>query len=101
MAISEIKNELKSLLTAFLFEKNDKLTRTNITTKLNGYLEDLSSHACPSHLRIFDYRVICDETNNEEACIIKNEVKITVKIQETEEKEFFNIPITIKENECL
>lgn len=95
---SAIKKQLKDLLAPSLFEKNDALTRSNITDKLNDFLDDLT-HA-QSHLNIFDHKVVCDETNNDKACIINNEVKIDVMIQEAEENEPFWIPITIGENGC-
>ena len=86
---SAIREQLRTELTPFLFEINDRETRTKITNKLTVFLKGLS---------IFDYRVVCDRTNNTKDRIVENELKVDVMIQETEEEEFTYIPITIGKN---
>ncbi len=89
---STLKDRLHDLLTPFLFDINDKLTRKKITIKLDKFLKDLA---------IFDYKVICDETNNTLNRIVKNEVWIDVAIQPTELEEFVFIPIKIGEKDVI
>ena len=51
-----------------LFEFNDELTRTNFVNIVEPFLRDVQSKR-----GIFDYVVICDETNNTAAVIDNNE----------------------------
>ena len=52
----------------FLFEFNDEITRTNFVNIIEPFLRDVQSKR-----GIFDYVVICDETNNTAAVIDSNE----------------------------
>ena len=52
----------------FLFEFNDEITRTNFVNIIEPFLRDVQSKR-----GIFDYVVICDETNNTAAVIDNNE----------------------------
>jgi len=52
----------------FLFEFNDEITRTNFVNIVEPFLRDVQSKR-----GIFDYVVICDETNNTAAVIDSNE----------------------------
>jgi len=51
-----------------LFEFNDEITRTNFVNIVEPFLRDVQSKR-----GIFDYVVICDETNNTAAIIDNNE----------------------------
>jgi phage tail sheath protein FI len=51
-----------------LFEFNDEITRTNFVNIIEPFLRDVQSKR-----GIFDYVVICDETNNTAAVIDSNE----------------------------
>ena len=52
----------------FLFEFNDEITRTNFVNIVEPFLRDVQSKR-----GIFDYVVVCDETNNTAAVIDSNE----------------------------
>jgi len=52
----------------FLFEFNDEITRTNFVNIIEPFLRDVQSKR-----GIFDYVVVCDETNNTAAIIDSNE----------------------------
>ena len=52
----------------FLFEFNDEITRTNFVNIVEPFLRDVQSKR-----GIFDYVVVCDETNNTAAIIDNNE----------------------------
>ena len=52
----------------FLFEFNDEITRTSFVNIVEPFLRDVQSKR-----GIFDYVVICDETNNTAAVIDSNE----------------------------
>ena len=51
-----------------LFELNDEITRTNFVNIVEPFLRDVQSKR-----GIFDFRVVCDETNNTAAIIDNNE----------------------------
>jgi hypothetical protein len=51
-----------------LFEFNDEITRTNFVNTIEPFLRDVQSKR-----GIFDYIVVCDETNNTSAVIDNNE----------------------------
>ena len=51
-----------------LFEFNDEITRTNFVNIVEPFLRDVQSKR-----GIFDFRVVCDETNNTAAIIDNNE----------------------------
>jgi len=59
-----------------LFEFNDELTRTNFVNIVEPFLRDVQSKR-----GIFDYVVICDETNNTAAVIDNNEFVADIYIK--------------------
>jgi len=59
-----------------LFEFNDEITRTNFVNIIEPFLRDVQSKR-----GIFDYVVICDETNNTAAIIDNNEFVADIYIK--------------------
>ena len=59
-----------------LFEFNDEITRTNFVNIIEPFLRDVQSKR-----GIFDYVVICDETNNTAAVIDNNEFVADVYVK--------------------
>ena len=59
-----------------LFEFNDEITRTNFVNTIEPFLRDVQANR-----GIFDYVVICDETNNTAAVIDANEFKADIYIK--------------------
>jgi len=59
-----------------LFEFNDSLTRTNFVNTIEPFLRDVQAKR-----GIFDYVVICDETNNTAAVIDNNEFVADIYIK--------------------
>jgi hypothetical protein len=59
-----------------LFEFNDEITRTNFVNTIEPFLRDVQSNR-----GIFDYVVVCDETNNTAAVIDANEFKADIYIK--------------------
>jgi hypothetical protein len=60
----------------FLFEFNDEITRTSFVNIIEPFLRDVQSKR-----GIFDYVVICDETNNTAAVIDSNEFVADIYIK--------------------
>jgi hypothetical protein len=59
-----------------LFEFNDEITRTNLVNIVEPFLRDVQSKR-----GIFDYVVVCDETNNTAAVIDSNEFVADIYIK--------------------
>ena len=74
----------------FLFEPNDAGTRANAKQVFDGFLANILQQR-----GIYDFAVVCDETNNTPARIDRNEFYIDVAIEPTKAAEFIYIPIRI------
>jgi phage tail sheath protein FI len=59
-----------------LFEFNDEITRTNFVNTIEPFLRDIQAKR-----GIFDYVVVCDETNNTAAVIDANEFRADIYIK--------------------
>ena len=86
-----LRYQLDLIAKPFLFEPNDRITRDQVTDTFNRFLEDLTSKRA-----LFDFLVVCDETNNTGTRIDKNELWIDIAIQPVKAIEFIYIPLRIK-----
>jgi len=86
-----LRYQLDQLAKPFLFEPNDRITRDQVTDTFNRFFEDLVSKRA-----VFDFLVVCDETNNTGARIDRNELWIDIAIQPVKAIEFIYIPLRIK-----
>ena len=86
-----LRRQLQTIATGFVFEPNDKLTRDEIKQQVEQTLNDLVAKR-----GIFDYLVVCDETNNTSERIDRNELYVDVAIEPTKAAEFIFIPIRLK-----
>jgi phage tail sheath protein FI len=76
----------KSISTAvkyFLFEPNDDLTRLLLVNMIDPFLRDVKARR-----GVYDYLVICDETNNTPERIDRNELWADIYIKPTRAAEF-------------
>jgi len=71
-----LENEISQAAKDALFEFNDELTRTNFVNTIEPFLRDVQAKR-----GIFDYVVICDETNNTAAVIDNNEFVADIYIK--------------------
>jgi len=69
-----------------LFEFNDEITRTNFVNIVEPFLRDVQAKR-----GIFDYVVICDETNNTAAVIDNNEFVADIYIKPTRSINFIGL----------
>ena len=86
-----IRNRLESIGKQFLFEPNDQITRDEIKNSVNSLMIDLVAKR-----GIYDYLVVCDDTNNTPARIDANELWVDIAIEPTKAVEFIYIPIRLK-----
>jgi len=69
-----------------LFEFNDEITRTNFVNTIEPFLRDVQAKR-----GIFDYVVVCDETNNTAAVIDANEFIADIYIKPTRSINFIGL----------
>jgi hypothetical protein len=74
----------------FIFEPNDKRTRDRVLAVFNGFMQDLFTKRA-----VYDFLVVCDETNNTPARIDRNELYIDVAIEPVKAAEFIYIPVRV------
>jgi hypothetical protein len=86
-----IRARLESIGKQFLFEPNDQITRDEIKNAVNSLMIDLVAKR-----GIYDYLVVCDDTNNTPARIDANELWVDIAIEPTKAVEFIYIPIRLK-----
>jgi phage tail sheath protein FI len=73
-----LENAISAAAKDQLFEFNDEITRTNFVNIIEPFLRDVQAKR-----GIFDYVVICDETNNTAAVIDNNEFVADIYIKPT------------------
>lgn len=67
----------------FLFEPNDEVTRNLLVNMINPFLRDVQSRR-----GVYDFKVICDESNNTPERIDRNELWCDILIKPTRTAEF-------------
>ena len=85
-----LRGQLELLAKPYLFEPNDANTRRNAKATFDGFLSNILTQR-----GVYDFAVVCDETNNTPARIDANELYIDVAIEPTKAAEFIYIPIRI------
>jgi hypothetical protein len=74
----------------YLFEPNDESTRRNAKGTFDGFMGNILAQR-----GLYDFAIVCDETNNTPARVDRNELWIDVAIEPTKSAEFIYIPIRI------
>jgi hypothetical protein len=86
-----LRTQLNKLAKPFVFEPNDKITRDEIKQAIESLLLELTGLRA-----IYDYAVVCDETNNTPARIDRNELYVDIAIEPVKAIEFIYIPLRLK-----
>jgi phage tail sheath protein FI len=86
-----MRGQLERLARPYLFEPNDKITRDQIKAAADAFCLELVSLRA-----LFDFLVVCDETNNTPARIDRNELYLDIAIEPVKAVEFIYIPLRIK-----
>ena len=89
--INYIRTILAHVGDGFLFEPNDAITRNQIRQMISSALNDLIAKR-----GVYDYMVICDESNNDNGRIARNELYVDIAIEPMKDVEFIYIPIRLK-----
>jgi phage tail sheath protein FI len=86
-----LRSQLNKLARPYLFEPNDKKTRDEVKGAVESLLIELVG------LRgIYDFAVVCDESNNTPDRVDRNELWVDVAIEPTKAVEFIYIPLRLK-----
>jgi hypothetical protein len=88
--VAYIRRQLTIAARPFVFEPNDALTRQQITSVIQTLFVDLVAKR-----GIYDYLVVCDDSNNTPARIDRNELYVDVAIEPVKAAEFIYIPVRI------
>jgi len=88
--VAYIRRQLTIAARPFVFEPNDALTRQQITGVVQTLLVDLVAKR-----GLYDYLVVCDDSNNTPARIDRNELYVDVAIEPVKAAEFIYIPVRI------
>ena len=89
--VSYLRRQLGIITKPFLFEPNDKQTRSEIKNVCESLMLDLVS------LRgIYDFIVVCDETNNTPSVISNNQLYVDIAVEPVKAVEFIYIPLRLK-----
>ena len=88
--VNYIRTILSTIGNGFLFEPNDKITRDQLKTIISGAINDLVSKR-----GIYDYLVVCDDSNNTPTRIARNELYVDIAIEPMKGVEFIYIPIRL------
>jgi phage tail sheath protein FI len=86
-----MRSQLKKLAKPYLFEPNDKITRDEIKNAAESLCLELVGLRA-----LYDYLVVCDESNNTPARIDRNELYLDIAIEPVKAVEFIYIPLRLK-----
>ena len=89
--VAFIRGRLDIIGKQYLFEPNDQITRNQIKNSIDGLMIDLVAKR-----GIYDYLVVCDDSNNTPARIDRNELYVDIAIEPVKAVEFIYIPVRIK-----
>lgn len=88
--LAYLRERFEVIARPFIFEPNDQRTRNRILSVFNAFLADMYSKRA-----VYDFLVVCDDTNNTPARIDRNELYIDVAIEPVKAAEFIYIPVRV------
>lgn len=88
--VNYLRRQLTIALRPFVFEQNDALTRSQVQALVQTLMIDLVAKR-----GLYDYLVVCDESNNTPDRIDRNELWVDVAIEPTKAAEFIYVPVRI------
>lgn len=86
-----LRRQLSQLAKPYIFEPNDKLTRDEIKNAVESLMLELTAQRA-----LYDYIVVCDESNNTPSRIDRNELYVDIAIEPVKAVEFIYIPLRLK-----
>ena len=89
--VAFIRSRLETIGKQYLFEPNDQITRNEISNSITSLMIDLVSKR-----GIYDYLVVCDNSNNTPTTIDQNQLWVDIAIEPVKAVEFIYIPLRIE-----
>lgn len=89
--VAYLRRQLDVLSRPFLFEPNDAQTRREIKAAAESLLLELVGQRA-----LYDFIVVCDESNNTAARIDRNELYMDIAVEPVKAVEYIYIPLRIK-----
>ena len=89
--VAFMRGRLEEIGKQYLFEPNDQITRNEISNAVNGLCIDLVAKR-----GIYDFLVVCDDSNNTPARIDANELWVDIAIEPVKAVEFIYIPLRLQ-----
>ena len=86
-----LRSQLNKLAKPYLFEPNDKITRDEIKGAAESLMLELVGQRA-----LYDFLVVCDESNNTPSRIDRNELYLDIAIEPVKAVEFIYIPLRLK-----
>ena len=86
-----LRTQLDAVAKPFIFEPNDELTRNEIKQAIESFFLELVGQRA-----LYDFLVVCDDTNNTPTRIDRNELYVDIAIEPIKSVEFIYIPLRIK-----
>jgi hypothetical protein len=86
-----LRSQLNKLAKPYIFEPNDKITRDEIKQQVESLLLELVGQRA-----LYDFLVVCDESNNTPNRIDRNELYVDIAIEPVKAIEFIYVPLRLK-----
>jgi hypothetical protein len=86
-----MRSQLNKLARPYIFEPNDKITRDEIKQACESLMLELVGLRA-----LYDFAVVCDESNNTPSRIDRNELYVDIAIQPVKAVEFIYIPLRVQ-----
>ena len=86
-----LRSQLNKLARPYIFEPNDKITRDEVKQAVESLLLELVGLRA-----IYDFAVVCDESNNTPSRVDRNELYVDIAIEPVKAVEFIYIPLRVK-----
>jgi hypothetical protein len=86
-----LRSQLNKLARPYIFEPNDKITRDEVKQACESLLLELVGLRA-----LYDFAVVCDESNNTAARVDRNELWVDIAIEPVKAVEFIYIPLRVK-----
>jgi len=86
-----LRGQLDKLAKPYIFEPNDKITRDEIKSQVDSLMLELVGQRA-----LYDFLVVCDESNNTPTRIDRNELYVDIAIEPVKAVEFIYIPLRLK-----
>ena len=86
-----LRSQLNQLAKPYIFEPNDKITRDEIKQAAESLMLELVGLRA-----LYDFLVVCDESNNTPSRIDRNELYLDIAIEPVKAVEFIYIPLRLK-----